>query len=144
MHLDRAHADLVSRRQHAELIPAPDLGADRSAGDDDAVSLDDERAIEWKPEDPGGAARLKAVELADDFGAQLFQAEAGDRRDFDYRRAGERSAAGEQLDLVAHVVKTASVGEVGLGDHEDAAAGAEQMEDVEMLLRLGHHAVVGR
>ena len=36
------------------------------------------------------------------------------------------------------------VGEVGLGDHEDAAARAEQMQDVEMLLGLRHHAVVGR
>ncbi len=35
------------------------------------------------------------------------------------------------------------VGEVGLGDDEDAAARAEQMEDVEMLLGLRHHAVVG-
>ena len=36
------------------------------------------------------------------------------------------------------------VGEVGLGDDEDAAARAEQMQDVEMLLGLRHHAVVGR
>ena len=33
--------------------------------------------------------------------------------------------------------------EVRLGDHEDAALDAEQMEDVEMLLGLRHHTVVG-
>ena len=79
MHLDRAHADLVSRRQHAELLSDAHFGTHRSAGDDDAVSLDDERAIERKPEDAGGAARLKAVELAHDLLAQLVEAEAGYR-----------------------------------------------------------------
>src|SRR5208282_644236 len=105
MHLDRTHADFVSRRQHAQLIPDPDFGAHRRAGDDDAVPLDHKRAIERKTEDAGGTARLKAVELADDLGAQFIEAEAGYRRDLDYRRAGERRAVGEQLDLVAHLVK---------------------------------------
>ena len=108
------------------------------------MSLDDERAIEREPEDAGRAARLEAVELADDLGAQLVEAEPGDRRDLDHRRAGERGAVGEQLDLVAHLADARGVGEVGLGDDENSAAGAEQMEDVEMLLGLRHHAVVGR
>ena len=120
------------------------LGAHRSAGDDDAVSLDDERAIERQPEDAGGAARLEAVELTDDLVAQFVEAHASDRRDLDDRRAGERGAVGQQFDFVAHVADARGVGEVGLGDHEDAAAGAEQMQDVEMLLGLRHHAVVGR
>ncbi len=144
MHLDRTHADLVARRQHAELLSDADLGAHRGAGDDDAVSLDDERAIERQAEDAGGAARLEAVELANDLGAQLVEAGAGRRRDLDDRRAGERGAFRQQLDLVAHVADARGVGEVGLGDDEDAAAGAEQVEDVEMLLGLRHHAVVGR
>ena len=144
MHLDRAHAHFIARGQHAELVADVDLGAHRSAGDDDAVSLDDEGAIEWQAEDAGGAARLEAVELADDFGAQLIEAGAGGRRDLDDGRAGEGGAVGQQFDFVAHVAEAGGVGEVGLGDHEDAAARAEQMEDVEMLLGLRHHAVVGR
>ena len=80
----------------------------------------------------------------DDLLAQLVEADAGYRRDLDDRRAGERGAVCQQLDLVAHVAKSRGVGEVGLGDYEDAAAGAEQMQDVEMLLGLRHHAVVGR
>ena len=105
MHLDRAHAHFVARGQHAELLADVDLGAHRGAGDDDAVSLDDEGAIERQAEDAGGAARLEAVELADDFGAQLLEAGAGDRRDRDDRRAVERGAVGEQFDFVAHVAR---------------------------------------
>src|SRR5258707_6398955 len=134
MYLDRAHTDLDSRRQHRELLSDANLGAHRSAGDNDAVSFDDECAIEWKPEHAGGAARLKAVELAYDLLAQFVEAEAGDRRHLDNRRAFERCAVCEQLDLVANIAQPRGVGEVRLGDHEDAAAGAEQMQDVEMLL----------
>ena len=144
MHLDRAHADLVAGAQHAEFLPDAHLGAHRGTGDDDAVALDDERAVERQPEDAGGAARLEAVELANNLGAQCVEAGAGDRRDLDDGRAGERGAVGEQLDLVANVADARGVGEVGLGDHEDAAPRAEQMQDVEMLLGLRHHAVVGR
>src|SRR5271166_574524 len=112
MHLDRANADLVARGQHAEFLSEPDFGAHRSAGNDDAVSLDDERAVEWKPEDTGGAARLEAVELANDFGTQLVEAEAGRRRDLDDGCIGERSAVGQQLDLFAHVADARGVDEV--------------------------------
>src|ERR1700687_6155804 len=114
MHLDRAHADLDSRRQHAQLLSDADLGTHRGAGNNDPVSFDDERAIEWEPEDTGGAARLKAVELAYDLLAQLVEAEAGYRRNFDNRRVFERSAVSQKLNLVAHVAKSRGVGEVGL------------------------------
>src|SRR3984885_2091270 len=144
MHLDRAYAYLVAGRQYAELVADADLSAHRSAGDDDAVALDDEGAIEWQAEDAGGAAGLEAIELADYFGAQLLEAGAGGRRDLDDGCAGEGGAVGQQFDFVAHVAEAGGVGEVGLGDHEDAATRAEQMEDVEMLLGLRHHAVVGR
>ena len=53
-------------------------------------------------------------------------------------------AVGQQFDLVAHFTQARRVGEVGLGDDEDAAPDAEQMKDVQMLLALRHHAVVGR
>jgi hypothetical protein len=77
MHLDRPHADLASRRKHSELVADADFRAHRSAGDDDAVSLDHERAIERQPEDAGGAARLETIELADYFSAQFVEAGAG-------------------------------------------------------------------
>ncbi len=144
MHLDRAHAHLVARRQHAQFVTDADLGAHRGPGDDDAVSFDDKRAIEREPEDTGGAARLETVELADDLRAQRVKAESGDRRDLDHRRAGERGAVCHQLDLVAHVAEARSVGQVGLGDHEDAPPGAEQMQNGQMLLGLRHHTIIGR
>src|SRR5579862_716062 len=107
------------------------------------MSLDDERAIQGKPEDAGGAACLKAVELADDLLAQLVEADASYRRHLDRRRASERRAVCQQLNLVAHIAKSRGVDEVRLGDYEDSPARAEQMQDVEMLLGLRHHAVVG-
>ena len=143
MHLNRTHTNLVARRQHAELLSDAHFGAHRSTGDDDAVSLDDERAIQGKPEDAGGAARREAVELVHDLLAQFVETGAGYRRHLDYRRIDERGAVCEQFDLVADVADSRGVGEVSLGDHEDAAARAEQMQDVEMLLGLRHNPVVG-
>src|SRR5260370_41191893 len=116
MHLDRAHADLTSRRQHPELVADADLGAHRSAGDDDAVSLDDERSIEREPEDAGRPTRLKAVELTYDLGAQRVEAEAGDRRDLDDRLPGERGAVCQHLVRVPHVADAPRAGRVSLGD----------------------------
>ena len=72
-----------------------------------------------------------------------IEAGAGGRRNLENGSAGEGSAVGKQFDLVAHVADAGGVGKIGLGDDEDAAARAEQMEDVEMLLGLRHHAVVG-
>ena len=85
------------------------------------MALDDERAVERQAEQPGRAARLEAVELPRDLRAQFVEARAGDRRDRDHRRARERGAVGEQFDLVAHFAQARRVGEVGLGDDEDAA-----------------------
>ena len=60
------------------------------------------------------------------------------------RRARQSRAIGEQFDFVAHFSEARRIDEVGLGDEKDAAPDAEQMEDVQMLLALRHHAVVGR
>ena len=54
------------------------------------------------------------------------------------------SAVGEQFDFVANLGQPRIVGEVGLGDDENAAPRTEQVENVEMLFALRHHAVVGR
>src|SRR5712692_5920885 len=132
MHLDRSHPHLVSGGQNAELVSDPDLGAHRGAGDDGTVSFNYKRAIERKTEDSGRAAGLEAVELTDHLGAERVDAGAGYRRDRNDRRTGQRGAVGEQLDLVADIAEPRRIGKVSLGDDEDAAAGAEQMEDVEM------------
>ncbi len=107
------------------------------------MPLDDEGAIQRKSKESGGAARLEAVELARDLVAELAKTHAGQRGNREHRRPLEARAVGEQLDFLAHFTQLLRAGEVGLGDDEDAAGHAEEMEDVEMLLALRHHAVVG-
>src|SRR5579863_2799805 len=130
MHLDRSHPHLVTSGQHAELVSDFYFGAHRGSGDDGAVPFNRECAVERQTEDSGRAAGLEAVELANHLGAQLVDASAGYRRDRNDRRTGERRAVGKNLDLVADVAETRGIDEVRLGNYEDAAAGAEEMEDV--------------
>ena len=78
-----------------------------------------------------------------DLRAELLDPLAGDRRDRARRRALERGVDGEDLDLLAHLGEAWRVDEIRLGDDHDAALHAEQMQDVEMLFGLRHHAVVG-
>src|ERR1700746_2935178 len=132
MHLDGTHPHLMTAGQHAELVAELDGGAHRGARHDGAVSFDHKRAIERETKDSARAAALEAGELTDHLGAELVEAGAGYRRDWNDRRAGERGGVGEEFDFVADFAQARGIGEVGLGDHEDAAMGAEEMEDVEM------------
>ena len=56
----------------------------------------------------------------------------------------ERRPFTQDLKFLVDVADSRLRGEVGFRDHEDGASNPEQMQDVEMLLRLRHHAVVGR
>src|SRR6266851_5725423 len=143
MHLYRTNAHLLAGRQHAQLLPGPHHRAHGCAGYDRAMALDHKRAVDWQPKEPGWAPRLEAVELAGNLRAQLIEAHPAQRRDRDYRRALEPGGVGEQLDFFAHFREAFLVGQVRLRDQEDAALDAKQMQDVEMLLALRHHAVVG-
>ena len=108
------------------------------------MSLDDECAIQRQPENSRRAPRLEAFELADHLGAKFIEAESRHRRNRNHRRARERSAIGKHLDFVANLADARVVDKVRLGDEKDSAPRTEQMQDVEMLLALRHHAVVGR
>src|SRR5216683_2371373 len=143
MHLYRTNAHLLAGRQHAQLLSGPDDCAHGSAGHDRAMALDYERAIDRQPKEAGGTARLEAIELARNLRAQLIEAYPAYRRDRDYRRALEPGGVGEQLDFFAHFREAFIIRQVRLRDQEDAALDAKQMKDVEMLLALRHHAVVG-
>src|SRR5205814_703939 len=70
MDLDGSDTDLAGTGQHAQLLAGADFGSQRRTGYDGAVTLDNKRAIDRQPDQPGCAARLKAVELRGDFSAQ--------------------------------------------------------------------------
>src|SRR5712692_7884780 len=144
MHLYRTNAYLLAGRQHAQLLPGPHHRAHGGAGYDRAMALDHKRAVDRQPKEAGGTARLEAIELARNLRAQLIEAYPAQRRDRDYRRALEPGGVGEQLDFFAHFREAFIIRQVRLRDQEDAALDAKQMQDVEMLLALRHHAVVGR
>src|SRR5438552_7327904 len=103
MHLDRAYAHLLTGGEHAQLLPEPHFRAHRGPGDDGAVALDNESAVERQAEEAGWAAPLKTLELLRDRRAQIVEANSADRRNRNQRRTFEAGTVGEEFDFLAHV-----------------------------------------
>ena len=60
------------------------------------------------------------------------------------RRTGERGAGQVLLDLELGDDERVGVDEIGLGERDEPVADAEQLEDPQVLLALGHPALGGR
>ena len=74
--------------------------------------------------------------------AQRVDALAGARRDRVDGRITERGAGRERAQLGANFRDARAVDHVGLGERDRAFSDAEQREDIDVLARLGHDAIV--
>ena len=89
-------------------------------------------------------ARRGSAAASNRSAAQRVDALAGDGRDRHDVGAGQAGAGQRVRDLGGRPPRAASgVDEVGLGQRDDAALDAEQVDDRQMLARLRHDAVVG-
>ena len=140
-----ARGQICRRAAQRTRSPGPHLAADRRAGDDQAVAVQRERAIDRQAE---VAARRRRSSLLEqrrhDPVAQLGQALPGHERERHDRRVLRATCPSIRIRISSSTSRTRAVGhEIALGDDEDRPLDAEQMQDVEMLLGLRHHAVVG-
>ncbi|MNC84609.1 hypothetical protein D3C83_01670 [compost metagenome] len=75
---------------------------------------------------------------------ELVDSGAGHGGNGDHRNPGKPGRRQQGRDFRAHGFDALGGDAVGLGDHGDAAGDAEELEYVQVLDRLRHHAVVGR
>ena len=104
------------------------------AGDDDAGAGQDEAAINRQTREARGA--LAAFAQRQQLGLELIDALSGERRHRHDLRALERGRGEQRLDLGHALQELVVVGQVGLGQGDDAAVEAQQVDDLQMLDRL--------
>ena len=122
----------------ARISPRP-----QRAGHDRADALEREDAVHGQAGRAGVAARLGVLGGPLQRGQQLVQAAPVPRAHRDHLAGGERRALEELAHVRLRQLEQLVVHEVGLGQRDDAAAHAEQLDDREVLDGLRHHAVVG-
>ena len=132
-------------RADGDAIADRDRARQHRAGDHRAGARQRERAIDREAE-AAAARRARAASRArrEQLLAQRVDAFAGHDRDRNDLGAGEPVAEQRVRDLGRRPRRAARPTRVGLGQRDDAARDAEQVDDREMLARLRHHAVVGR
>ena len=92
---------------------------------------------------PDGGTLHDLLDKSLEFSGELVQPVARHRGHGDDGRAFERGSLDEFLSLVVREFDLLGRHEVGLGERNDARADAQQVDDVQMLARLGHDALVG-
>ena len=79
MHLQAAHAEQIVAGQAAHLLADFDLAAERRAGDDDAMALQDEGAVDRQAKVAGRRGVIGGFQRLGDQLLELFEALAGHR-----------------------------------------------------------------
>ena len=144
MNLKAAHAEQLIPWKRANPVAEAELAALRRARDDQAVSLEHEHPIHRQPEVAGRRRFRPAPHDLRDLRAELVQPLTGHERERNDRRVLQRCPGRQDPDLLLDLRDSRRRRQIDLRDHEDRAVDPEQMENVEMLLGLRHHAIVGR
>ena len=111
---------------------------------DKAMSLQGERAIDRKAEVPARGRCCDLAQAVDHVEPEVLDAVPGCGGAVADRRVVNRCAGNQNADLLFNRAQAFRRRQVALRDREDCVPHAEQMDDIQMLLGLGHHAVVGR
>jgi hypothetical protein len=140
--LDAAHLGLKASGVHLDpLVQREPAGRD-GAGHHRAEPPDREDAVDREAKRRVGVAHGNGPRERGERLAQRGQSLTGLRRDGQDRRAFEKGSAQEAADVLLDELPPLGLGQVGLGQHDQAAPDAEELADGEMLPRLRHHALV--
>ncbi|MDA1118323.1 MAG: hypothetical protein O2979_10050 [Proteobacteria bacterium] len=139
-----AHARAPARGQHLHVVAHRDGARERSAGDHQAKSVDDERPVHVHAKALRQAARRDVPGLRGEPRAQRLHAGAGRRGNREDLGAAEPSTGEQRLRFAAGLGDALGRYAVDLGEHREQPRRAKPVEDLEMLARLRHRAVVGR
>src|SRR5207249_3177229 len=143
VHLHGAHASFFAAGQNPHRLAGGDPSGDRGSCDHDPVTLHDERTVDGHAKGFAGAGHGDTGDTAADLDAKLLDAAPRERGNQTGRCTLEHRVDRQDVELFTHLGDACLVDEVNLGDDDDAALDAEQMEDVQVLFGLRHHAVVG-
>ena len=142
--LDTAHLGAPPARQDLDLGADLDLARHGDTRHDRPDAVQAEYALDRHAEDSLGALRLGGEHHTLDLGAQRVHARAGVGRDREHGRVLEERAHDELADVLLGHLDQLGVDHVDLGQSDQAAVDADQLQDRKVLARLRHHAVVGR
>jgi hypothetical protein len=141
--MQAAHAHCTAARRDDEPIADRDPPRGGGAGDDGADAGQREAAVHRE-------AKVAALARRSRFGARLgevlrkrLHALAGDAGHRQHVGAGERGGREQRAHLGCGLRKALAGYQIGLGQRDDAAREAEQVEDGQVLARLRHRPVVG-
>ena len=142
MLLQAAHAYGLALRQHLHRIADAQAAGKHRAGDHGAEAFHHEAAVHRQPEDATIVALRQRLQGVANRLLQVRDAIAGDGRHREDRRVGQERALHQLPDVVLHQRQPLGIHQIFFGDDDEAAAHLQQIEDVQVLAGLGHHAVV--
>ena len=138
-----ADADREAGGAGDEVVARGDAAGEHGAGDDGAGARQREAAVDGEAERRAGRPRAALGGGGLEAGAQGGHAGAGGGGYGDDLGAFEAGSDQRVGGLVARGGEAVGVDEVGLGEGDEAAGQAEQVEDRQVLAGLWHRAVVG-
>ena len=142
--VDRADAHLVPTRRDGEPVPRMRLAGEHRAGDHQSRALEMKAAVDGKTKsalDRSHRILLRRTLKKHPEFRNTGVGQRGDRKHVGIRECG---GGRERLDRIDDFGDSLFVDPVNLGDRDDATPDVEKVEDRQMLLGLGHRAVVGR
>ena len=143
LRVQRAHPRNQPRRTDRHAIAGRDRARQHGAGHHGAGAGQGERTIDREPETLRRRPRPDGVRGVEQLLAQCVDAVAGHGRDRNDLGALQAGALQELRDVGQNFRLLLRRGEIDLGERDDAAGDAEQIDDGEMLAGLRHDAVVG-
>ena len=144
MSLQAADTHEAAARHHLHLVAHADRAVGQRAGHHGAEAAHGEHAVDGQPRPAGVLPCDRALEHRVERGQKLRDAFAGQPGNRHGRRSAQACVRDRAHDLSANQVEPLGVDEVRLGEDDDPVFHVEQVEDLEVLARLGHHALVGR
>ena len=144
MRLNAARPRANPTRLELDLLTELEVPADERARGDRAESGDAEHPVDRQPWPAEVLPTRRLVQRPVEGLEQLGQASAGDGRDDDERRPGQARASDPTADVLLDEVEPVRLDEVGLRQGDDRPLHPEQLKYREVLLCLGHDALVGR
>ena len=142
--LNSPHAHRQADRRQRHPVTGFHAAVENRPGHHRAEPPDREDAIDGQPEGGVGSARGHGARERGQRLAERRQAFAGLRGDGQDRGPLEEGAPQDAPDVLPDQLEPVGLGQIRLGEHDDAASHPVELADREVLARLRHHALVRR
>ena len=141
--LESSDAAAFTAGHQLDLLPHGQSAVDEGAGNHRPESGYTERAVDGQARAAQVAALLRGIQGLVDGGEQLIQTTAGGGGDRQDGRSLQRRSLQRVIHLQLDQLKDVLLHQVALGDDRQASPDAEQVQDGQVLLGLGHDRLIG-